>query len=123
MENEAKQEHKHKIDGKMEKGMKRMKDRKSLWILEWRNTPLGMCGIPKISDEGHHLKRSHSHKIRPMKRAHKSHSQFVQSFLSISKFNVPIHEARHPIYRKGSLDGKVEQGWKGKREGRPKGVD
>ena len=69
-------------------------------IMEWRNTPLGVWGISKISDEGRHLKKSHSYKIRPKMREHKSHSQFVLSFLSVSKFNVKIHEARHPLYRK-----------------------
>jgi len=74
------------------------------------NTPLGVWGFSKMSDEGRHMKRSHSHKIRPRLREHKSHSQFVQSFFSISNFNVPIHGVRHSIYRNGCLGKQDEQG-------------
>jgi len=42
-----------------------MTDRKAYEDGNGRNTPLGVCGISKISDEGRDLKNSHSHKIRP----------------------------------------------------------
>jgi len=43
----------------------KMKDRKVYEDGNGRNTPLGVYGISKISDEGRHLKSYHSHKIRP----------------------------------------------------------
>jgi len=43
----------------------KMKDRKAYEDGNGRNMALGVCGISKISDEGCHLKSSHSHKIRP----------------------------------------------------------
>jgi len=49
-----------------------------------------------------------------MKRAHKSHSQFVQNFLSISKFNVPIMRQDTLFIGKGALMGKLSKGGKGK---------
>jgi len=73
-----------------------------------------MCRISKISDEGRHLKSSHSHEIRPKQREHKFHSQFVQSFLFISNFNVSIHGVRHPIYRNGCLGKQDEKRYDGK---------
>ena len=73
------------------------------------DTPLGVWGFSKMSDEGLHFKSSHSHKIRPKLREHKSHTNCTDVSFYI-KIQHEIHGVRHPIYRNGCLGKQDEQG-------------
>jgi len=74
-------------------------------------------GISKISDEGHHLKSSYTHKIKPMKRALKTHSKFDRvSFLFQNSMYQYMRQGTLFI-GKGGMMGKLSKGRKGKGRG------